>query len=49
MMVTAVEICAYCRGKDANGIEYPGTYGDGLAAALGGKYLSGAEILKLTD
>ena len=49
MMVTAVEICAYCCGKNPNGVEYPGNFGNGLAAALGTKYLTGAEILKLVD
>ena len=48
-MVTAVEAIAYCLGRDPNGLEHPGTFGDGLAKALGTKYLGGAEILKLVD
>ena len=48
-MVTAVEAIAYCLGRDPNGLEHPGTFGDGLAKALGTKYLSGAEILALVD
>lgn len=48
-MVTAVEAIAYCLGRDPNGLEHPGTFGDGLAKALGTKYLSGADILKLVD
>lgn len=34
-MVTAVEIIMYLDGKNAGGIEYPGTYGNGLVAAVG--------------
>lgn len=48
-MVTAVEAIAYCLGHNPNGLEHPGTFGDGLAKALGTKYLSGAEILALVD
>lgn len=48
-MVTAVEIIAYCLGRDPQGVEYPGIYGSGLAAALGTKYLDGNAILALLD
>ena len=48
-MVTAVEIIAYCLGRDPKGVEYPGIYGSGLAAALGTQYLSGEAILALLD
>lgn len=48
-MVTAVEIICYCLGRDPQGIEYPGIFGAGLAAALGTQYLSGEDILKLVD
>lgn len=34
-LVTAMEIFAYLHGLDAKGVEYPGTYGSGLANALG--------------
>ena len=48
-MITAVEIICYCLGRDPNGVEYPGVFGSGLAAALGTQYLSGEDILKLVD
>lgn len=48
-MVTAVEICMYCMGRDPAGVEHPGKFGDGLAKAAGTKYLSGSDILKLVD
>ena len=48
-MVTAVEIICYCLGRDPKGVEYPGIFGAGLAAALGTQYLSGEDILKLVD
>lgn len=48
-MVTAVEIICYCLGRDPNGVEYPGVFGSGLAAALGTQYLSGEDILALVD
>lgn len=48
-MITAVEIICYCLGRDPNGVEYPGIFGAGLAAALGTQYLSGEDILKLVD
>ena len=48
-MVTAVEAIAYCLGRDPHGLEHPGTFGDGLAKALGTKYLSGEDILALVD
>ena len=48
-MVTAVEIICYCLGRDPQGVEYPGKFGSGLAAALGTQYLSGEDILKLVD
>lgn len=34
-MVTALEILCYLKGKDAKGIEYPGTFGQGLKKACG--------------
>lgn len=46
-MVTAVEIICYCLGRDPQGVEYPGIFGEGLAAALGVRYLSGEAILEL--
>ena len=48
-MVTAVEIICYCLGRDPKGVEYPGKFGSGLAAALGTQYLSGEDILALVD
>ena len=48
-MVTAVEIICYCLGRDPQGVEYPGIFGEGLAAALGKRYISGEDILKLVD
>ena len=48
-MVTAVEIICYCLGRDPQGVEYPGKFEGGLAAALGTQYLSGEDILKLVD
>ena len=49
-MVTAVEIICYCLGKNPDGVESPGVYGNGLTTALGGvAYLSGEDILKLLD
>lgn len=48
-MVTAVEICMYCLGRNPNGVEHPGKFGDGLAKAAGTKYLSGENILALVD
>lgn len=46
-VVTAVEIIAYCKGLDPSGVEYPGHFGDGLARALGDKWLSNLEIFNL--
>ena len=49
-MVTAVEIICYCLGRNPDGVESPGVYGNGLATALGGvTYLSGEDILKLLN
>jgi cell wall-associated NlpC family hydrolase len=39
-MVTAMEICAYMAGNDPHGVEYPGTYGPGLAAVMQGDFCS---------
>lgn len=39
-MVTAIEICAYLSGNDPRGVEYPGTYGPGLAAVMQGDFCS---------
>ena len=46
-MITAVEIICYCLGKNPNGVENPGIFGEGLKKALGKDYLRGDEILKL--
>lgn len=48
-MVTAAEIICLCLGRNPNGVEYPGVFGDGLAAALGTQYISGPDLLKLVD
>ena len=48
-MITAVEIICYCFGKNPNGVENPGVFGNGLKKALGKDYLSGEEILKLVE
>ena len=48
-MITAVEIICYCLGKNPNGVENPGVFGDGLTKALDQNYLTGAEILKLVE
>ena len=48
-MITAVEIIMYCLGRNPNGVEHPGKFGDGLAKAAGTKYLSGENILALVD
>ena len=39
----------YLKGRNPNGVEVPGTFGAGLAKALGTEYLSGPDILKLVD
>ena len=39
-MVTAMEICAYLGGNDPHGVEYPGTYGSGLASVMEGDFCS---------
>lgn len=39
-MVTAMEICAYMGGNDPRGVEYPGTYGSGLASVMQGDFCS---------
>lgn len=38
-MVTFVEILALLHGKDPHGVEYPGTYGSGLASAYNTDYI----------
>ena len=48
-MITAVEIICYCLGRNPNGVENPGVFGDGLTKALDQNYLTGAEILKLVE
>ena len=48
-MITAVEIIMYCLGRNPNGVEHPGKFGNGLAKAAGTKYLSGENILALVD
>lgn len=46
-MITAVEIICYCLGRNPNGVECPGTFGDGLAKATNARYLTGEDILRL--
>lgn len=46
-MVTAVEIIAMLIGKDPNGVEMPGHYGDGLTKCLGTKKITYAQMVKL--
>ena len=48
-LVTALQIAAYMKGLDPNGVEKPGHYGDGLAKALGTKYMDSAAILRMAD
>lgn len=48
-LVTALEISCYMKGLNPKGIEEPGHYGDGLAKALGTKYMDSAAILKMAD
>ncbi|MDO4803388.1 MAG: N-acetylmuramoyl-L-alanine amidase [Lachnospiraceae bacterium] len=48
-MVTAVEIVCYCLGRNPNGVELPGVFGDGLAKAVDARYLSGEDILALVS
>lgn len=48
-MVTAVEIICYCLGRNPNGVECPGVFGDGLAKAAGTRYLDGKDILALVS
>lgn len=45
-MVTALEILLYLNGFDPNGVEYPGTYGNGLVTASKKKF--GDDGLKVT-
>ncbi len=44
-MVTAMEIIALIHGNNPNGVEYPGIYGSGLAAAYNTDYL-GRDAIK---
>ena len=46
-MVTAVEIIAMLIGKDPDGVEMPGHYGDGLTKCLGTKKITYAQMVKL--
>ena len=46
-MVTAMEIIAMMLGKDPDGVEQPGHYGDGLAKCLGTKKITYAQMVKL--
>ena len=48
-MVTAMEIFAYLHGVDARGVEYPGQFGGGLAAALGTEYCDSNFINKYSE
>lgn len=43
-MVTCVEICLYINDLNPQGVECPGQYGSGLAAAAGSAHLSAADI-----
>lgn len=45
-MVTAAEILMYLNGLDPNGVEYPGTYGNGLVTASKRKF--GDDGLRIT-
>lgn len=46
-LVTAVEILYYLKGKDPNGVEYPGTFGNGLEKCAGTTKLNASDILNL--
>ena len=46
-MVTALEILCYLKGKDPKGIEYPGTFGQGLKKAVGSSIAKKATFKKL--
>lgn len=46
-MVTALEILCYLNGKDAKGIEYPGTFGQGLKKAVGSSIAKKATFKRL--
>lgn len=46
-MVTALEIIMYLRGKNPNGVEYPGEFGSGLEAAVGMNYVDADTFITL--
>lgn len=46
-MVTVAEILMYLNGKDPNGVEIPGIYGNGLAKASGVEKITSDMFLKL--
>lgn len=46
-MVTALEIIMYLRGKDPNGVEYPGEFGPGLEKAVGMSYVDANTFITL--
>ena len=52
-MVTAAEILMYLNGYNPNGVEYPGTYGNGLTNASKQKFgddglkINASEFLQL--
>lgn len=48
-MVTALEIILYLKGVEANGIEYPGTYGSGLEAAVGLNKVTASKFIQLVS
>ena len=48
-LVTAAEILLELLGKDPRGVEYPGIYGDGLAAAAGSKTITGDMLEEWTE
>ena len=48
-MVTAVEIIAMLIGKDPDGVEKPGHYGDGLTKCLCTEKITYAQMVKLIE
>lgn len=48
-MVTAAEILLMLLGKDPHGVEYPGTFGNGLEAAAGTRYINADRFRSYLD
>lgn len=48
-MVTAAEILLMLLGKDPHGVEYPGTFGSGLEAAAGTRYINADRFRSYLD